>query len=79
MTQDVLMMKFRIPSGFKMQFEETCYQLWANMTAEINRMTRDFVKNLREDLYEPVGCFCGNGDDNDNRRLPASRNSFDQL
>lgn len=27
------------------------------MTAEMNRMIRDFVKNSREDLYEPVNWF----------------------
>ena len=49
-----------------MQFEETFYQLRANMTAEWNRMIRDFVKNSREDLYEPIGWFYGNGGDDDN-------------
>lgn len=66
MNQDIFLMNFRIPSGLKMQFEETCYQLRTNMTAEMNRMIRDFVKNSREDLYEPVGWFYGNGGDDDN-------------
>ena len=35
-----------------MQFEETCHQLRTNMTAEMNRMIREFVKDSREDLYE---------------------------
>jgi predicted glycosyltransferase len=66
MNQEIFLMNFRIPSGLKMQFEETCHQLRTNMTAEMNRMIRDFVKNSREDLYEPVSWFYGNGDDDDN-------------
>lgn len=57
MKQEIFLMNFRIPSGLKMQFEETCYQLRTNMTAEMNRMIRDFVKNSQEDLYEPVNWF----------------------
>ena len=66
MNQEIFLMNFRIPSGLKMQFEETCCQLRTNMTVEMNRMIRDFVKNSREDLYAPVGCFYGNGGDDDN-------------
>ena len=46
-------MNFRIPIPLKVQFEETCHQLRSNMTAELNRMIRDFVKGSKEDLYEP--------------------------
>ena len=49
-----------------MQFEETCYQLGANMTAEMKGMIRGFVKNSQKDPYEPVGWFYRNGDDHDN-------------
>ena len=65
MNQEIFLMNFRIPSGLKMQFEETCHQLRTNMTAEMNRMIRDFVKQSKEDLYEPVGWFYGNGGDDD--------------
>ena len=65
MNQDIFLMNFRIPSGLKMQFEENCHQLRTNMTAEMNRMIRDFVKQSKEDLYEPVGWFYGNGGDDD--------------
>ena len=57
MHQEIFLMNFRIPSGLKMQFEETCHQLRTNMTAEMNRMIRDFVKDSREDLYEPIAWF----------------------
>ena len=66
MNQEIFLMNFRIPSGLKMQFEETCHQLRTNMTPEMNRMIREFVKDSREDLYEPIGWFYGNGGDDDN-------------
>ena len=50
MNQEIFLMNFRIPSGLKMQFEENCHQLRTNMTAEMNRMIRDFVKQSKEDL-----------------------------
>ena len=65
MNQEIFLMNFRIPSGLKIQFEETCHQLRTNTTAEMNRMIRDFVKQSKEDLYEPVGWFHGNGGDDD--------------
>ena len=65
MNQEIFLMNFRIPSGLKMRFEETCHQLRTNMTAEMNRMIRDFVKKSKADLYEPVGWFYGNGGDDD--------------
>ena len=54
MNQEIFLMNFRIPSDLKMKFEETCSKLRTNMTAEMNRMIRDFVKNSREDLHEPI-------------------------
>ena len=57
MNQEIFLMNFRIPSGLKMQFEETCHQLRSNMTAEMNRMIRDFVKASKEDLSEPLDWF----------------------
>ena len=65
MNQEIFLMNFRIPSGLKMQFEEICHQLRTNMTAEMNRMIRDFVKQSKEDLYEPVGWFYRNGGNDD--------------
>ena len=35
------------------------------MTAEMNRMIRDFVKQSKEDLHEPIGWFYGNGGSDD--------------
>ena len=57
MNQEIFLMNFRIPSGLKLQFEDTCHQLRTNMTAEMNRMIREFVKDSREDLYEPIAWF----------------------
>ena len=65
MNQEVFLMNFRIPSGLKMQFEETCHQLRTNMAAEMNRMIRDFVKQSKEDIYEPIGWFYGDGGNDD--------------
>jgi hypothetical protein len=65
MNQEIFLMNFRIPSDLKMQFEETCHQLRTNMTAEMNRMIRDFVKDSREDLYQPINWFYRNGGDDD--------------
>ena len=54
MNHDIFLMNFRIPMLLKVQFEETCHQLRSNMTAELNRMIRDFVKGSKDDLYEPI-------------------------
>jgi hypothetical protein len=42
MTQEIFLMNFRIPSRLKTQFEDTCSHLRTNMTAEMNRMIREF-------------------------------------
>ena len=65
MNQEIFLMNFRIPSGLKMQFEKTCHQLRTNMTAEMNRMVRDFVKQSKEDLYEPLNWFSDDGSNHD--------------
>ena len=49
----------------KVQFEETCHQLRSNMTAELNRMIRDFVKGSKDDLYEPIQWYSSVGDRHD--------------
>ena len=63
MDQDVFLMNFRIPSRLKAEFESTCSALRTNMTAEINRMIRDFVKVSKEDLDEPLSWFSTSADD----------------
>jgi hypothetical protein len=50
-------MNFRIPSRLKTDFESTCSALRTNMTAEMNRMIREFVKVSKEDLDEPLAWF----------------------
>lgn len=54
MNQDIFLLNFRIPLHLKVQFEDTCSQLRTNMTAELNRMIRDFIKVSREDIGEPI-------------------------
>ena len=54
MNQEILLMNFRIPSDLKLRFERICQQLRTNMTAEMNRMIRDFVKNSQKDLNQPI-------------------------
>ena len=50
MKQAIFLMNFRIPVHLKLKFEETCQQLRTNMTAEMNRMIRDFVNGSQNDL-----------------------------
>jgi hypothetical protein len=63
MDQDVFLMNFRIPSRLKADFENTCSALRTNMTAEMNRMIRDFVKVSKEDLDEPLSWFSTSADE----------------
>ena len=65
MNHDISLMNFRIPMRLKVQFEETCHQLRSNMTAELNRMIRDFVKGSKEDLDEPIQWYSSVGHDHD--------------
>jgi hypothetical protein len=57
MEQEIFLMNFRIPSRLKEEFEITCSSLRTNMTAEINRMIRDFVKKSKQDEDEPLAWF----------------------
>ena len=57
MNQEIFLMNFRIPSRLKSQFEDTCSQLRSNMTVEMNRMIRDFVKSSKQDLDEQMSWF----------------------
>ena len=63
MDQEVFLMNFRIPSRLKAEFENSCSMLRTNMTAEINRMIRDFVKASKEDLDEPLSWFSTSADE----------------
>ncbi len=63
MDQDIFLMNFRIPLRLKSDFENTCSTLRTNMTAEINRMIRDFVKLSKEDVNEPMSWFSTSSDD----------------
>ena len=65
MNHDIFLMNFRISMPLKVQFEETCHQLRSNMTAELNRMIRDFVKGSKDDLYEPIQWYSSVGDHHD--------------
>lgn len=65
MNQEIFLLNFRIPSGLKLQFEETCNQLRTNMTAEMNRMIRDFVRKSKADLYKPISWHKANSYQND--------------
>lgn len=51
MKQDIHLMNFKIPTNLKIQFEETCSQLRSNMTAEMNRMIRQFVAETDTGSY----------------------------
>lgn len=62
MDQQIFLINFRIPLHLKNQFEETCSYMRTNMTAELNRMIRDFVKKSKKDLYGPFD-WHGNQDD----------------
>ena len=57
MDKEIFLMNFRIPSRLKEEFEVTCSSLRTNMTAEINRMIRDFVKKSKHDIDEPLAWF----------------------
>lgn len=63
MNQEIFLMNFRIPVHLKTQFEETCQHLRTNMTAELNRMVRDFIKDSKADIEEPVSWLSSNQED----------------
>lgn len=63
MHQEIFLMNFRVPVHLKAQFEETCLQLRTNMTAELNRMIRDFIKESKDHLEEPIGWLSSSHDD----------------
>jgi hypothetical protein len=63
MDQEVFLMNFRISAGLKLEFEKTCSALRTNMTAEINRMIRDFVKVSKDEFEEPLSWFSTSADE----------------
>jgi len=63
MNQEIFLMNFRIPTRLKSEFENTCSTLRTNMTAELNRMIREFVKLSKDDLHEPMSWFSTTTDD----------------
>lgn len=67
MSQEIFLLNFRIPSHLKVKFEDTCSQLRTNMTAELNRMVRDFIKVSREDIGEPIQWLSSHQEDWDQK------------
>lgn len=63
MTQEVFLMNFRIPPSIKEQFEERCSHLRTNMTAELNRMIRDFLRETKNQNDEPLSWFNSTNDE----------------
>jgi hypothetical protein len=57
MTQEIFLINFRIPAPIKEQFEERCSYLRTNMTAELNRMIRDFLRETKTQNDEPLAWF----------------------
>lgn len=60
--EDIPLMNFRIHYNIKNQFQEACRSLQTNMTAELNRMIRDFVQNNHKQKFndEPIRWFSNN-------------------
>lgn len=50
--ENIPLMKFRIHYAIKNQFQETCRSLQTNMTAELNRMIREFVSDRKKTNIE---------------------------
>lgn len=62
MSPKILLINFRIPLDLKSQFEESCSVLRTNMTAEMNRMVREFFKTARKDQREASALHGGQDD-----------------
>lgn len=56
------LLNFRISEPLKDEFQVACRQLQTNMTAELNRMIRQFVQenSLREENLRPLKWFSSN-------------------
>ena len=65
MNLEIFLINFRVPSGLKIRFEETCHQIDNYITAKMNRMIKGFVERSEEDLCKPLGCFFGHGGKDD--------------
>ena len=57
-----ILMNFKIPEVLKKQFQKSCRSIQSNMTVEINRMIRDFVKKAQEEDQEPTAWLSSNQD-----------------
>lgn len=57
-----ILMNFKIPVSLKNQFQNSCRNIQSNMTVEINRMIRDFVKKADEEDQEPIAWLSSNQD-----------------
>lgn len=57
-----ILMNFKIPVSLKNQFQNSCRNIQSNMTVEINRMIRDFVKKAHEEDQEPIAWPSSNQD-----------------
>lgn len=55
-----MLMNFKIPVSLKNQFQNSCRSIQSNMTVEINRMIRDFVKKAHEEDQEPITWLSSN-------------------
>lgn len=60
--ENIPLMNFRIHYAIKNQFQETCRSLQTNMTAELNRMIREFVSDRKKTNIEnePIRWFSNN-------------------
>ena len=56
------LMNFKIPVALKKQFQKSCHSIQSNMTVEMNRMIRGFVKKAQEDDQEPIAWLSSNQD-----------------
>lgn len=56
-----MLMNFKIPVSLKKKFKNSCQSIQSNMTAEINRMIREFVKASPEE-DEPLTWLTSNQD-----------------
>ena len=64
MYKPLILMNFKIPEALKNQFQHSCRNIQSNMTVEINRMIRDFVKTNKEaeQDHEPINWISSNQD-----------------
>jgi hypothetical protein len=59
---NILLLNFRVPIEVKNEFEQRCGELRTNMTAELNRMIREFLKSTSNSDREPLTWFSTSSD-----------------